>query len=140
MSDTDKIIGTGWAFPPRFDNNTNSAVTVTGKENIVQSLSILFGTQRGERLLEQQYGCDISSFLYRPITSPTASVIRNQIRRAILLFEPRIKIEEITLDTSESVDGKISIQLNWIEETTNTRSNMVFPFYAVEGSLILSKS
>ncbi len=141
MSDPlNKIIGTGWAFPPSFDSKNCSAAMVTGETNIVQSLSILFGTQRGERILEQEYGCNIASFLYRPITSPTASALRNQIRRAVTLFEPRIKLEEIKLDTDESIEGKITIQLQWIEETTNTRNNMVFPYYAVEGTLIPTKS
>ena len=141
MSDNiNSIIGTSWAFPPRFNHNSGSADMVTGNTNIVQSLTVLFGTQRGERILEQEYGCDIASFLYRPITSPTASALRNQIRRAITVYEPRIKLEDVILDTSASVDGKITIHLHWLEETTNTRSNMVFPFYAVEGTLIPSKS
>ena len=134
------IIGTGWSFPPRFDKNTETVSMVTGEEDIVQSLTILFGTQLGERILEQDYGCQIASFLFRPITPAVSSVLRNQIRRAITLHEARIKIEEITLDTSEAVDGKINIQLQWLEESTNNRRNIVFPFYASEGTLIPSKS
>jgi len=134
------IIGTGWAFPPRFDRSSASAATVTGQEDIIQSLTILFGTQLGERILEQDYGCQISSFLFRPITPSISSVLRNQIRRAITLHETRIKLEEITLDTTDAVDGKINIQLHWSEETTNNRRNHVFPFYATEGTLIPSKS
>jgi len=134
-----KIIGASWAFPPKFDKKSNSVVMVTGRENIQQSLSVLFGTERGERLLEQKYGCNITSFLFRPITSPTASIIKNQISRAVALYEPRIKLEKISIDSTQAIDGKLSFELDWLEETTNTRNNMVFPYYAIEGTLLGEK-
>ena len=134
------ISGTGWSFPPRFDRSSSSVSMVTGDQDIEQSLTILFGTQRGERMLEQDYGCQISSFLFRPITPSIASVLKNQISHAITMHETRIKIEEICIDIAESLEGKISIHLHWREETTNNRRNRVFPFYASEGTLIPAKS
>ena len=135
-SNLNRIIGKSWAFPPSFDQKSKSATMATGSTNIEQSLTVLFGTQRGERPLLQKYGCDLSSYLYRPITSPTISILRNQISNAITLYEPRLKVEEINIDGSEAINGKINIHIQWLEETTNTRSNMVFPFYDVEGTLI----
>ncbi|MFC5049176.1 GPW/gp25 family protein [Rubritalea spongiae] len=135
----DNIIGTSWAFPPRFSRYAKSSVMVTGAENIAQSLNVLFGTQRGERLLVQEYGCDLSSLIYRPVNSATAATLKNQIERAIILYEPRIIIQKLVIDTSDTIDGKLSIHLEWLEEKTNNRRNMVFPFYAAEGTLIPAK-
>ena len=136
MSASKNIIGVAWSFPPKFDRNQKTVSTVTGQENIEQSLNVLFGTQLGERILKQQYGCDIASYLFRPITDANESVLHNQITRAITLFEPRIKLDEVLFNTSNAVEGQISITVKWTEETTNTRNNLVFPFYAVEGTLI----
>ncbi|WP_018970923.1 GPW/gp25 family protein [Rubritalea marina] len=136
----DKIIGSSWAFPPRFNQHEQSAVMVTGADNIAQSLNVLFGTQRGERLLVQEYGCDLSSLIYRPVSASTAATLKNQIERAIVLYEPRIILQKLVIDTSDSINGKVSIRIDWIEEKTNNRRNMVFPFYAAEGTLIPAKS
>ena len=136
MNSNANIIGSSWSFPPKFDLHSRSVAMVTGAENLKQSLNVLFGTQRGERILAQQYGCNLSEYLFRNITTREKSVMRNQITRAISLFEPRIILQKFTFDTSNSIEGELSIIIEWVEETTNTRNNMVFPFYTIEGTLL----
>jgi phage baseplate assembly protein W len=56
------------------------------------------------------------------------------IERAILFFEPRITLDRIVVCSEEMAQGLIEIELTYTIRTTNTRSNMVYPFYFLEGT------
>ena len=58
------FIGTGWAFPPRFDADTNKTVMAAGVEDINQSLHILFTTELGERVMQPNYGSAMKRMLF----------------------------------------------------------------------------
>ena len=109
---------------------------VTGEEDIIQSLCILFGTIPGERVLELEYGCDLAAHVFRPVTLAEAAMLEEEIGRAVIHYESRIKVESLSLDVREAVDGILHVQLEFIIDATNNRRNMVFPFYGAEGTLI----
>ena len=57
------------------------------------------------------------------------------VERAILFFEPRIIVEEISITEPgdvEIMEGKIVISIDYVIPGTNTRNNFVFPFYLRE--------
>ena len=63
MNTEKEIIGTGWAFPPQFDPDTNTTVMAAGVEDINQSLYILFTTELGERVMQPNYGTAMKSMI-----------------------------------------------------------------------------
>ncbi|MGH1436611.1 MAG: GPW/gp25 family protein [Lewinella sp.] len=132
----DKIIGIGWAFPPVFDPMANSARMVTGEEDIYQSLQVLFGTQIGERVLELDYGTDLSSLLFERLPITEKAIMENAIKNAVTFYEARIILHEITIDDNDITDGIVRISLDFTIDHTNNRRNMVFPFFVQEGTLI----
>ena len=56
------------------------------------------------------------------------------IDRAALFFEARITLENIQVNTEKANEGLIKVQLDYRIRTTNSRSNMVYPFYFKEGT------
>lgn len=130
------IIGRGWAFPPSFDLHTKRVQTVTGLEDIKQSLDILFGTRPGERVLEQSYGCEINNTLFQNITLSEKTILEKNIKDAILHFEARIIVDKVVVDISQALDGVIHIQIAFTIDQTNDRHNIVYPFFINEGTLI----
>lgn len=130
------IVGIGWSFPPTFDRKAKSVVRVTGEEDIQQSLQVLFNTRPGERVLEQQYGCYLRDVLFKNMDANEITLLRGQIEQAILHFEPRIILNDLAIDTSETIQGKLMIVLDYTISSTNNRRNAVFPFYLNEGTLL----
>lgn len=130
------FLGRGWAFPPSFERSRGSAKMVTAEADIDQSLAILFQTRPGERVMQPAYGCRLQEFVFEPMNASTKAAIEAAIRRAILFFEARISVERISVETADWLDGKMQIQLTYRIKTTNTRHNVVFPFYVDEGTLI----
>ncbi|WP_394749657.1 GPW/gp25 family protein [Spongiimicrobium salis] len=134
--DTKKsFLGTGWAFPPTFHNDVKSGVAmVSNEEDIRQSLRILLHTRLGERIMQPKYGCDLYTYLFESISNSREHLIKEVIRTAILKFEPRIKLLAIRLDESDYLEGIIRIHLDYKVPLSNTRFNLVFPYYKVEGT------
>lgn len=57
--------------------------------------------------------------------------MKKKIEVSILLFEPRIDLEKIDIIQNE-LDGKILLSVDYIVRATNTRGNLVYPFYLSE--------
>jgi phage baseplate assembly protein W len=55
---------------------------------------------------------------------------------AILYHEPRIDVEKIRIDESTDNDGILLIYIDYVVRITNSRKNMVYPFYKSEGTEI----
>lgn len=128
MAENVSFFGRGWAFPPSFDKASNSVAMVENETDIRESLQILLTTRVGERLLEPLYGCDLTRFLFEPIDTTLKTYMREVIRDAILYFEPRIKLIDITLYPLPNA-GRIDISVDYLIPTVNSRTNLVFPFY-----------
>jgi len=126
-------LGTGWAFPPAFIKD--KGIDMAGEEeDISQSLNILFSTTPGERVFNYDYGCHIHKWVFDEINLSTKTLISDAIRQAIRLFEPRIRIENIDIDTRDIGDGILWITMDYLILQVNSRRNMVFPFYFREGT------
>lgn len=127
------FLGTGWAFPPEFSHADCSAATVSDEEDIWQSLQILFSTSLGERVLQPDYGCNLRDFLFAPINVSLLSYLDELMRRAIALHEPRIKLDDLSIQPDEN-EGLILIHFMYTVRSTNTRFNRVYPYYYQEGT------
>ncbi|MBV8662380.1 MAG: GPW/gp25 family protein [Hyphomicrobiales bacterium] len=130
-----RFLGVGWAFPPAFDLATGSARMVKADDDIRESLAILFSTAPGERIMQPEYGCDLNIHLFDTIDETALTHLRALISDAILYFEPRIVVEDITFDDANIADGVLMITIVYLIEMTNSRSNLVFPYYLSEGTL-----
>ncbi|CAN5409905.1 GPW/gp25 family protein [soil metagenome] len=135
MNEDKTFLGTGWGFPPTFDRSFG-VLMVTDEEDIRQSLHILLHTSPGERIMNPTFGCALRDRIFDNYTASFEAQVKRAIREAILYFEPRIVLEEILLDNSRWVDGIVDIKLYYTIIVTNSRSNMVFPFYIEEGTNI----
>lgn len=130
------FLGTGWSFPPTFDAHSKILITVSDEEDIRQSLHILLSTQITERIMLRDFGCDLSALLFENITTTILTKIRVIIERAILVYEPRVKMLEINFERSNLDEGLIHINLIYLIRSINTRGNIVFPFYVKEGTYV----
>ncbi|MEM7371298.1 MAG: GPW/gp25 family protein [Bacteroidota bacterium] len=136
MENPKTFLGTGWSFPPIFDEQRNTLKMVTAEEDIRQSLIILLSTTPGERPVKPKYGCDLKSILFEPIGGSTNFLIKDMIRTAVLFYEPRVDIDDIEIDKSAADEGVVGITLHYTVRSTNIRSNIVFPFYKTEGTIV----
>ncbi|HVX49773.1 MAG TPA: GPW/gp25 family protein [Chitinophagaceae bacterium] len=131
---TGSFLGTGWRFPPAFDAGTGAAELTSDEEDIQQSLQILLSTHKGERIMLPRYGCNLDEMLFEPMTTTFKTYIREMIKTAILYYEARIDLKNVTIDDSRATEGIIIVELDYTIRTTNSRYNFVYPFYIKEGT------
>lgn len=132
--ENDSFLGRGWAFPPAFNYDMGTLETVENEEDILQSLKIILGTIPGERVMFPRFGCPIRKFVFEMNDPTHISMLKDAIYDALLFNEPRIKIEKIDIQNDTPEQGLIHIHINYTIIITNTRNNLVFPFYFKEGT------
>lgn len=133
-TDNDTFLGVGWAFPPYFQAETNSVALTADEDNINESLTLLFNTKIGERIMEYGYGTTLHTLIFQSNSGTLLGDITDTISKAILLYEPRIDLEKVTLENQNILDGYLNIKVTYKVPNTNTRTNFVFPFYLSEGT------
>jgi len=130
------FLGTGWSFPPHFDRETGSVRMTSDEEDIRASLIILLGTAAGERFLNPEYGIDMHALLFESLSTTMQTYLKDRVKTAILIHEPRINLLSLELDTSAQYDGRVSIIVEYEVRATNSRYNLVYPFYLSDGNEI----
>jgi phage baseplate assembly protein W len=133
MSADLSFLGTGWSFPPEFSKR-GAVQMVDAEEDIRQSLLILLSTNPGERVMQPSFGCGLKSKVYENINESSVTILKDLIKRAILFFEPRVVLESISADTSNAYEGQLNFMISYRVISTNTRHNIVYPFYFREGT------
>lgn len=128
------FLGRGWSFPPTFSRVSESVIMASGEADIRQSLWTILATRPGERIMLATFGCDLMSKLFTVLTTTTANEIAAMVTRAIVDWEPRVTVESVVVTESE-LDGWLDISIAYIVRQTNSRSNLVFPFYRMEKTL-----
>jgi len=129
------FLGTGWSFPLRF--SPSGVALSVAEQDIEESLRILLSTRPGERVMDPHYGCDLRAFSFRVLDVTTITQIKDCITRAILFFEPRVRVEGIDVIYSEESSGLVRIDVGYVVNSTNTRYNLVYPFYLAEATDVI---
>ncbi len=127
--------GKGWSFPPEFDKTTVQGVIITeGEDDIQRSLQILLGTQLGERIMRPGYGTNLNRLMFENIDTGTAAALEKDLEFAIALYESRIDMNELSIMKDRTVEGRLLLIIDYTIRSTNTRNNLVYPFYINEGT------
>ncbi len=62
-----------------------------------QSIEIILDTEPGERVMEPLFGCGLRRYLMAPNNAATRTAIRNNVVEALTLWEPRIRVTEVSV-------------------------------------------
>lgn len=125
--DKPNFLGRGFGFPPGFAGG--QVRMVEDEVDIHESLLILFGTLPGERVLQPQFGLDLSPLLFEPLSTTLRSLLKDRITTTLLVHEPRIRVLDLVIDDSQALEGLLQVRLEYSVRSTNSRFNLVYPYY-----------
>ncbi|MBL4605337.1 MAG: GPW/gp25 family protein [Flavobacteriaceae bacterium] len=134
MKNKASFLGTGWSFPPEF--KLKQVKMISNEEDIESSLHILLTTRLGERVMLPEYGCNLEELLFEGLNRTLITYVVELIKTAILYHEPRIDVLKIDISETDPLEGKLIVEIDYRIRATNSRRNMVFPFYREEGTEI----
>ncbi|MBL8901099.1 MAG: GPW/gp25 family protein [Planctomycetes bacterium] len=129
MSDPYSFRGRGWSFPPKLDPKTGRVELVSGLDDIRQAIRIILGTSRGERVMRPSFGCGAEDQVFEALDAATIGAIEQAVREALLLFEPRIEVEDVVSILPAGTDGRVDVRIEYRIRSVNRRDNLVYPFY-----------
>lgn len=96
--DSGQLYGKGIGFPPRIGGD-GRVVWSSGEANVRESIRIILMTEPGERLRLPGFGGGLRRFLFEPNTLSTRHLISERIKKVLTDWEPRIRIESVSVDT-----------------------------------------
>lgn len=134
MAINNAFLGRGWSFPPTFTKEREEVEMSSEEKDIQESIEIILSTRLGERIMNPKFGCNIDDLLFSPIDLSLVTYISSLIETAILLYEPRIDLNQVEIDTDSQNEGIVNIKIDYTTRNTNSRRNLVYPFYLGEGT------
>jgi phage baseplate assembly protein W len=127
------FLGVGWAFPPCVGSDGGNAI-VMYEDDVRQSIRIILGTDKGERVMRPNFGAGLRSFVFGPMSSTALQRVKTRVQDALTTWEPRIDVMQVKVTIDPSERSKLLIDITYRVRSTNTLQNLVFPFYLQEGS------
>lgn len=100
----------GLGFPVEMNDIDKSIKEVDIKDSIKQAIYIILNTQKGERIMNPEFGSRIKEFVFEPQSPATNELLRHEIIRSLVRWEQRIEDIEVTF-TNE--DGKLFVTIRY---------------------------
>ncbi|MDX2240714.1 MAG: GPW/gp25 family protein [Leptolyngbyaceae cyanobacterium bins.302] len=126
---TKLFLGQGLGFPIQMNGN-KALQTAEYEESVRQSILIILGTAKGERVMRPDFGCDIYDLVFEMQTGTTAGQISQAVQDALLRLEPRIDVLEVDVNSVSDGEGdRVMVSLRYEVRATNNAFNLVYPFY-----------
>ncbi len=141
MSDEPRpgFAGSGWAFPVRLDRDHRIALTAGGDAAIRQSIWMILGTARGERVMRPDFGCGIHDLVFGMYDAGTVNAICEAVREALTQWEPRIDVLDVSavpdamvpdaMVPDPAAPNRLNIEITYQVRSSNSRFNLVYPHY-----------
>ena|SRR4028119_585363 len=124
---SDAFLGVGWAFPVATDGD-HIAVAVS-EESIRDSLWIILGTARGERVMRPDFGCGIHDLVFATNSATTLGRVIREVHDALVRWEPRVEVMNVDAAPDPALPARLLIRVDYRVRTTNNQFNLVYPFY-----------
>ena len=124
-----EFLGRGWSIPVALDPITGLVAFAEYQEDIRQAIRIIVETAPGERVMRPDFGCGIHDLVFGVNNATTATAVTRAVREALATWEPRIDVLDAYAAPDPSNPSVLVIEINYQVRSTNSRFNLVYPFY-----------
>lgn len=128
---TPDFLGTGLRFPLQVTPQGRIALS-SADRRVEESIYLILGTKVGERVMMPDFGCAIHELVFAPNNASTRTRAIDAVRRALVLFEPRIDVLEVSADTAPAEPNLLLLRIDYRLRSSNAINNLVYPFFLLE--------
>ena len=132
------FLGRGWKYlreKPVSVMNRSIAIS-EGEDSIKESIMIILGTSKGERVMRPDFGCNINELVFAPNDTSTATLLVFYIKEALMKWEPRIEVNAVNIAPDKDEGNKLLADIEYTVKTSNSKNNLVYPFYLERGGIL----
>ena len=83
--------------------------------------------------MRPEFGAGVRPLVFAPVTGATASLVGHEVKQALIRFEPRIEVLDVSVTSEAAQPGLLLIQIEYRVRRTDTLFNLVYPFYLEKG-------
>ena len=130
-----EFLGTGWSSPVAVDENTGDIRLSRHENDVEEAIVTILKTAPGERLMRPDFGCGIHDYVFAPDNAQTAGMIRFHVEQALGRWEPRIVNLSVRVSSDRARPGVLLIHIAYTVRSTDSRFNLVYPFYLERGEV-----
>ena len=120
-------VGRGWAFPPRWGAD-HRVVLNDGIEHVQDAMVILLRTALGSRVMRPGLGAGVDRYVFEARTSDVCHRLADDVRRALVLGEPRIIVDSVTAEPAGSAEDRIDVTIEYHIDRHRRPNSLVVPF------------
>ena len=128
-----EFLGVGWKFPLQVTPGGKIA-QARQEQRIEESIYLILSTAKGERVMNPNFGCGIHNLVFAPNSVLTLSAAADNVRQALVAFEPRIDVLDINVEATPEAPNLLLIRIDYRVRANNALGNLVYPFYITEGA------
>ena len=128
-----EYLGVGWKFPLQVTPGGTIA-QAKYEQRIEESIYLILSTAKGERVMLPDFGCGIHELVFASNNTTTIALVVQKVREALVAFEPRIDVLDISAESSPDQLNLLLIRINYRVRANNARGNLVYPFYIRESA------
>ena len=136
MSDVEyPQVGRGWAFPPRWNRlpvirgaGPVHLDTNDGIEHVEEAMVILLRTGMGSRVMRPDLGAGVDRYVFESRTGDVCHRLADDVRRALLLGEPRVIVDAVTAVPAGSAEDRIDVTIEYRIDRHRRPNSLVVPF------------
>ena len=124
-------LGKGISFPLETQSNGQIAVA-KDRQKIRQSIRLILGTAKGERIMRPEFGCGVHDLLFEPDSASLRGLVAHEVQTALVEWEPRIRVDSVSVVTAPNEPSKILASIQYTIRDKSSPSNIVYPFSLYE--------
>jgi len=120
--------GRGWSFPIVLDD-TGGIAEASEEDKVRQSIETILRTAPGERVMRPDFGCGIHELVFDTLGGGLIGRVVSVVSDALATWEPRIDVLDVSAQQDTDDPTRLLIEIDYRVRSTNSRFNLVFPFY-----------
>ena len=124
--DLQKRIAIGVSLP--FNGPGVFNKTYTTKDQIKSNLINLLLTNKGERIMNPEFGSDVKKSLFDNITSDLTETLTEKIAESISIFIPQIILTDVQVTNSNVDNNQIGIMIQYRLKISNEPDQITVQF------------
>lgn len=127
MTNGADLYGRSTGFPPRVGAD-GRMMWSEGELNVRESICIILRTRPGERLMRPSFGCGLDRYLFEPNTLSNLRLIQEEVKRAIIHWEPRVTLNDVQVATNPDDPRAVDITIHYTLIATQQREGLNLTF------------
>lgn len=92
------------------------------ESSVKESIKNIVLTNKGERLFQPDFGCNINASLFENIDANTVIILKDNIQKAISTYEPRCTVRSVEIIADQDTNNIQATVLFSVINTSNTSS------------------